>query len=222
MLSFKERVAPFVALLDARYLPLLAAAAPQAYAVYRWLWVGSDKSTEALIFAILGAVGFEMVYVGAIAWTEYGQFSRWTWFTAVAALVFSTAVAVYVYSAQGAAALLHAGFPVVAFAYTMAMHKTQQQPVPQNTYDALATELQQLARTVNTALAQRNHPAQPTIEVVAPAQLPDATVATVATKRGKLPDGATVQQEVAASSKQAVADRYGVSRQAVDKKLRGA
>lgn len=122
----RERVEPFLALMDARYAPLLFAVAPQAYAVYLWLWDGSDGSTEAAIFAVLGALGYELVYVGAIAWTEHRHRNAWTTLTAVIALFFSVAVAVYVYRDQGAAAWLHGGFPLVAFAYTMAMHRYHQ------------------------------------------------------------------------------------------------
>lgn len=109
-------------LLDIRYAPLLFAAAPQAYAIYLWLWLGGNGTTAAFIFAILGALGYETVYVGAIAWTEDGRLGWGATLTAVTALLFSVAVAIYVHRAQGYAALLHAGFPLTAFAYTMHMH----------------------------------------------------------------------------------------------------
>lgn len=121
-LNVWERIRPFIALLDARYLPLLFAVSPQSYAVYRWLWIGSDRSNEAFVFAVLGALGYELIYVGAIAWTEHQTFNGWTRATAWTALFFSIAIAVYVYRDQSYAAALHAGFPIVAFAYTMAMH----------------------------------------------------------------------------------------------------
>lgn len=128
-LSTQERIAPFLALLEARYLPLLLAVAHQAYTMHIWLWQGSDQSSAALFFSVIGALGYESIYVGAIAWTVEGKTSPWTWVTSVAALVFSVAVAVYVYwDSQGYAALLHAGFPIVGFCYTMALHHMQAQP----------------------------------------------------------------------------------------------
>lgn len=62
---------------------------------------------------------------------------------------------------------------------------------------------------------------QPAVEVVKPAQLPE-TSATLETKRGKLPDVATLQQEVNTYGKPWVVEKYGVSRQGIDKKLKGA
>ncbi len=114
----KKRLEPFMVLLEARYAPLLFAVAPQAYAVFLWLWTGSNMSIEALVFAVGGAIGYEFVYVGAIAWAEEKRFSFWTWITALIALVFSMFVAFYVYRSQGNWAWLHVGFPLVAFAYT--------------------------------------------------------------------------------------------------------
>jgi hypothetical protein len=117
----KERLAPFLVLLEARYAPLLFAVAPQAYAVYLWLMPQPyDRTGE--FFAVMGGIGYEFIYVGAIAWAEEGKWSFWTWATAVIALLFSMAVAYYVYRTQGAWAWLHAGFPLVAFGYTMNMH----------------------------------------------------------------------------------------------------
>lgn len=118
----KERLLPFLVLLEARYAPLLFAVAPQSYAVYLWLWRGSDQATASFWFAVMGALGYELVYVGAIAWAEEGRSTFWTWATAGVALIFSVVVAYYVYSAQGAWAWLHAGFPLVAFTYTLNMH----------------------------------------------------------------------------------------------------
>lgn len=118
----RERFAPFLVLLEARYAPLLFAVSPQSYAVYLWLFPVPHSITGE-IFAVLGAIGFEFIYVGAIAWAEDGQASAWTWVTAAVALFFSVAVAYYVYRSQGAWAWLHAGFPLVAFAYTMQLHK---------------------------------------------------------------------------------------------------
>lgn len=119
--SMKERLAPFLMLLEARYAPLLFAVAPQAYAVYLWLLPHPYDATGEL-FAVMGGIGYEFIYVGAIAWAEEGRWSIWTWGTAVIALLFSMAVAYYVYRSQGGWAWLHAGFPLVAFGYTMNMH----------------------------------------------------------------------------------------------------
>jgi hypothetical protein len=117
----KERLAPFLTLLEARYAPLLFAVAPQAYAVYLWLYP-APYSTTGEVFAVMGGLGYEFIYVGAIAWAEEGRWSFWTWATAVIALVFSMIVAYYVYRSQGGWAWLHSGFPLVAFGYTMNMH----------------------------------------------------------------------------------------------------
>lgn len=149
------RLQAFTVLLDIRYLPLLFAAAPQSYSVFLWLWHGSDLSQAAYVFAILGALGFEFVYVGAIAWAEHQAKTNWTWITAASALVFSILVAIYVHSSEGYWAALHAGFPFVAFCYTMAMH---------------AASLPQPERTASA------DPAPPAVavqvNVAAPAQLP--------------------------------------------------
>lgn len=117
----KERLAPFLILLEARYAPLLFAVAPQAYAVYLWLFPQPYSATGEF-FAVMGGIGYEAIYVGAIAWAEEERWSFWTWGTAVIALLFSMAVAYYVYRSQGGWAWLHAGFPLVAFGYTMNMH----------------------------------------------------------------------------------------------------
>lgn len=117
----RARLAPFLMLLEARYAPLLFAVAPQAYAVYLWLLPHPYDGTGEF-FAVMGGIGYEFIYVGAIAWAEEGRWSLWTWATAVIALLFSMAVAYYVYRSQGDWAWLHAGFPLVAFGYTMNMH----------------------------------------------------------------------------------------------------
>ncbi len=125
----KQRFAPFLVLLEARYAPLLFAVAPQAYAVYLWLFP-QPYDAWGETFAVMGAVGYEFVYVGAIAWAEEGRSSVWTWATAVVALLFSVVVAFYVYRAQGAWAWLHAGFPLVAFTYTLNMYSKRSVVVP--------------------------------------------------------------------------------------------
>lgn len=124
-----KRLAPLIALLDAKYFPLLFAVAPQSYAVYLWLWRGSERTDAAFWFAVMGAIGYEAVYVGAIAWAEHGESTRWTWATAGVSLIFSIAVAVYVYLDQGLWSMLHAGFPLVAFCYTITMHVSGERAV---------------------------------------------------------------------------------------------
>lgn len=117
-----RRLGPFLDLLDARYLPLLAVVAPQAWTVYAWLL--RDGAPEAI--AVLGGLGYEAVYVGAVAWAERGAGWGAARPPAVAALLFSVAVAVAYYApALGPIAILHAGFPIVAYAYTVSMHAAQ-------------------------------------------------------------------------------------------------
>lgn len=160
----KERLAPFLMLLEARYAPLLFAVAPQAYAIYLWLFPRPyDGTGEA--FAVLGALGFEFVYVGAIAWAEDGKAGIWTWITAVIALLFSVAVAYYVYRSQGWWALLHAGFPLVAFGYTMQLHNlTLARKVTAPDSSMPATETAPLSRRKQvTALADRMGKSESTI-----------------------------------------------------------
>lgn len=144
-----RRLAPLIALLDAKYFPLLFAVAPQSYAVYLWLWRGSDGSDAASTFAIMGAIGYEFIYVGAIAWAEHGESTRWTWVTAGVALIFSIAVAVYVYQDQSYWSILHAGFPLVAFCYTITMHVSGERAV------RAAHDTREVAR-LRTDLAQRD------------------------------------------------------------------
>lgn len=115
----KARLAPFLDLLDARFLPLLFAYAPQAYTVYAWLKAGGAPESIAL----LGGVGFEFISVGAIAWAERGAGWSAARGPALTSLAFSVAVAVAHYATtQGALAVLHAGFPLVAYFYTLMMH----------------------------------------------------------------------------------------------------
>lgn len=133
--ELKKRLAPFTALLDARYFPLLVAALPQAHTIYKWLWLGSDRTEDSWLFSVVGALGFEMVYVGAIAWAEGKQegkdHSFWFWMTALTSLVFSTVVAAYTFwPTQPGWAILHSGFPIVAFAYTMLIHSATKQEAP--------------------------------------------------------------------------------------------
>lgn len=113
------RLAPFLDLLDARYLPLLAVVAPQAWTVYAWLL----RDGSPAWVATLGGLGYEAVYVGAVAWAERGAGWQAARPPAVTALLFSVAVAVAYYAPTvGVLAVLHAGFPLVAYAYTVMMH----------------------------------------------------------------------------------------------------
>lgn len=194
-----KRLGPFLALLDAKYAPLLFAVAPQAYAVFDWL----HKSGAPDAVAKTGAIGYEMVYVGAIAWADDGESGGWTWLTAVASLLFSIGVAVYTYQDQGYAAWLHAGFPVVAFFYTLQMHAAGKRKRVQP-----ATEGVQLVIGVDRVVQPQ------------PARL--TTGATVELKQptGKLA-GIDVVAELAkhGGSKSATATALGVSRAGLDKAL---
>lgn len=147
----KARLAPFLILLEARYAPLLFAVAPQAFAVYLWLFPRPTYDGWGEIFAIIGAIGFEAVYVGAIAWAEEGKAGGWTWLTAGAALVFSVAVAIFVYLPQGWWAALHAGFPIVAFCYTMQLHKMAAVRRVRNVAAQRRSLVRRLARALRTA-----------------------------------------------------------------------
>lgn len=140
---WKQRFAPFLVLLEARYLPLLLLALPQSYTVAIWLTDANKNKPFADFFAVIGALAFEASYVGAIAWTEHNtNKTRWMWITAASALIFSVLVAVRVYwQEEYVLSFLHAGFPIVAFFYTMLMHSAAPlakektvQPAPVQTY----------------------------------------------------------------------------------------
>lgn len=121
--ALAARLGPFLDLLDARYLPLLFVNAPQAYTVYAWLL--REGTPEPI--AMLGGLGFEFVAVGAIAWAVRGAGWAQARMTAVTALAFSVAVAVvYYHPTSGTLAFLHAGYPLVAFAYVLMMHAPNQ------------------------------------------------------------------------------------------------
>ncbi len=153
-MNAKERLAPLEALLDARYFPLLFAAAPQSYVVYKWLSL-NDRTTEGWLFAIIGAMGFEAVYVGAIAWAEGRTKSYWFWITAVAALIFSMLVAARVYwGIETEWALLHSGFPLVAFCFTMLMHKAGGEKPAPGLLDKITDQVAALAAEI-TAVKDR-------------------------------------------------------------------
>jgi len=133
-MSLKQRLSPFLVLIEARYLPLLVLVAPQAFAVYLWLLESNRGEHGATAVAMIGAAALEFTYVGSIAWAESAipeakHLNRWVWGTAVLALLFSVAVAIDVYWAkEGIRSFLHAGFPLVAFGYTMVVH-TVSKPV---------------------------------------------------------------------------------------------
>lgn len=164
--GIKRRLSPFLDLLDARYMPLACAAIPQAHAVYTWLYhsyIPSQRTLDTLIISIIGGLGFELIYVGAIAWSapsrtlvdERGQKSKqsfWYLVTAIIALVFSTAVAFYSFSnlasfpngnwlVENVGAFLHIGFPLVAFAYTMYIHNAVNPPVKQEQLQPLFSQI---------------------------------------------------------------------------------
>jgi hypothetical protein len=149
-----RRLGPFLALLDARYLPLLFAVVPQAHAVYAWL--AASGAPEEICW--MGAIGFEVIYVGAIAWSDHGAGWSAARIPAVTALVFSSAVSVAHYApTQGALAVLHVGFPLVAYAYTVLMHaphSTRPQHAP---HDAPAPSTQ-ITNTVQVAVAPQPAP----------------------------------------------------------------
>jgi hypothetical protein len=132
-MTIKQRLEPFLVLLEARYLPLMFLALPQAYAVSIWLNDSNAGKWGAIVFSVIGAMAFEGSYVGAIAWSERQSNRFWFWVTALAALAFSVLVSVKVYQAEGWWSLLHAGFPAVAFGYTMLMHYSQPKEVSQET-----------------------------------------------------------------------------------------
>lgn len=122
-----ERIEPFLDLLDARYLPLLFVNAPQAYTVYAWLL---HEGTPGPI-ATIGGIGFEFVAVGAIAWAVRGAGWEAARATAVTALAFSVAVAVvHYYPSSGTLAFLHAGYPLVGYAYVVMMHTPNRTGAP--------------------------------------------------------------------------------------------
>lgn len=152
----KARLAPFLMLLEARYAPLLFAVAPQAYAVYLWL-LPHPYDGFGEFFAVMGGIGYEFIYVGAIAWAEEERWSFWTWGTAVIALLFSMAVAYYVYRSQGAWAWLHAGFPLVAFGYTMNMHAPARAVKAQEVESVLPSPVMSIERP---SLSKRQQVAQ--------------------------------------------------------------
>ena len=104
------------------YLPLALLAIPQSINVGKWLYV--DNSLITAIASWSGGMAFEAAYVGLIAWTGTVHRTRWFWLTAMVALGFSVAIAVVLYApVQGLQAWLHAGFPMVAFGYTMIIHE---------------------------------------------------------------------------------------------------
>ena len=152
-----KRIEPFLDLLDVKYLPLLFAYAPQAYTVYAWQLASGAPN----IIAILAGIAFEFISVGAIAWSERGAGWKAARYSSVTALLFSVAVSVAYYGRhEGALSVLHAGFPLVGYFYTLLMHSVK----PVDTHvtslqaeltqarieiDRLSTELTTTHRIVN-------------------------------------------------------------------------
>jgi hypothetical protein len=125
--TVKQRLAPFLALMDGRFFPLLIVALPQAFVVYQWLESGNHKYEGwSTVFAVIGAMAFESIYVGVIAWAEGRADQRWVQGTTLASLGFSALVAVKVYwpgwQEELSSAILHAGFPLLAYCYSMTIH----------------------------------------------------------------------------------------------------
>jgi hypothetical protein len=125
--TVRQRLAPFLALMDGRFFPLLIVALPQAFVVYQWLEQGNHNYEGwATVFAVVGAAAFESVYLGVIAWAEGRADQRWVQGTTLASLGFSALVAVKVYwpgwQEELSSALLHAGFPLLAYCYSMTIH----------------------------------------------------------------------------------------------------
>lgn len=143
---------------EPHYAPLWLVILPQAFAVFLWLLVDGMRWLEehsyrdniylqvaVVVFAMIGAMGYESVYVGSIAWAERGSNNRYVFFTAGSSLLFSVLVAFHVYEFRGAWSLLHAGFPFVGFWYSIAMHTATTSPT---TAMATGDDLQQHLRAV--------------------------------------------------------------------------
>lgn len=153
----RQRIEPFLDLLDARYLPLLFAYAPQAFTVYAWQLASGAPNA----IAVLAGIGFEFISVGAIAWSERGAGWEAARYPSIMALVFSVGVAVAYYGGrEGALAMLHAGFPLVAYAYTRMMHSRQ--PSVNTHVASLQAELTETRRQLTQATSHR----QPDVTIV--------------------------------------------------------
>lgn len=163
-----SRWEPFKVLFEAQYLPLLLLALPQSFNVYKWLM--DDTAWSTFIFAVIGGMAFEAAYVGVIAWADRSVQGKWYWVTAFMALGFSIMVAVHVHFAQDRWwALLHAGFPAVAFAYTMIMHNATPLVDAKALTSQLGTALQRAA-DLERAMSSRDDAllaAQSSLDVVA-------------------------------------------------------
>lgn len=217
----KQRLAPFLALLDAKYAPLLFAVAPQAYNVYLWLFPKPYDGWGEL-FAIMGAIGYEAVYVGAIAWAEEGKSSFWTWATATLALIFSIGVAVFVNLDEGWWASLHAGFPIVAYTYTINMYVATHRKPAKDVQAIITVDHVQPTGNPQLALAPALPMVQATEVVAATVQAPESKPRKPV-QASKL-QGVDVAAELAskfAGNRKAMADHYGVSRQAIDNRMKG-
>jgi hypothetical protein len=79
------------------------------------------------MFAVLGSIGFEAVYVSVVIWSSERP-NKWVWFTSVAALLFSSGIALRVYWQQdGWWSLLHLGYPVISYFYSLTVHSDGEQ-----------------------------------------------------------------------------------------------
>lgn len=194
-----KRIEPFLDLLDARYLPLLFAYAPQAYTVYAWQ-LASGAPHE---IALLAGIGFEFISVGAIAWSERGAGWEAARYPSIMALLFSVGVAVAHYGGtEGALAVLHAGFPLVAYAYTRMMHS---KPVDSPMVASLQAQLAETQHALT--LSEQRY----TVAIQIVNQLPPG-VAGVDTKREQVK--ALVDSGVSVSS---AARQAGVARSTAHK-----
>jgi hypothetical protein len=134
-----KRVSPIKTLLNIKYFPLLVAGAQQCYVVGQWLMQGAADGNKDwmklvldIIFSIVGALGLEGFYIGAIAWGTGGIFETkgqrfwngfWFWMVSLVALVGSSLVAFHLYyPKQQEWAFLHSMFPLGCFFYTMLIH----------------------------------------------------------------------------------------------------
>jgi DNA-directed RNA polymerase specialized sigma24 family protein len=153
--EIKARLMPFLMLLDSRYLPLILVESYQSFTVYLWLWDNSPKTGADAVFSVLGGASFTAIYVGVIAWAEKRQYNGWVIVTAATALVFGVSVAItHFIPRQGWAALLHAGFPLVGFMYTLAMHGA---PAPRNPIRALVDLVNSRSRMAEAFRSEMNN-----------------------------------------------------------------
>lgn len=152
--EIKLRLMPFLMLLDSRYLPLILVESYQSFSVYLYLWNNSPKTSADFVFSVLGGAGFTAIYVGVIAWAERREYNGWVTVTAFTALVFGVSVAIVnFWPTQGVLAVLHAGFPLTGFAYTLAMHGA---PAPRNPIPVVLGWVNSRSAAVNAIRQQMN------------------------------------------------------------------